>query len=114
MMNQLDLALGENVDENGDIMFMEPNGFRAVEDSGIQFMIISEDEFYDDADVNDVQEAYKDGIKVSSATNVSEGAVFVYSISREDDVFYGKMRIEDVVTINNNTTTLSIEYAEGR
>lgn len=124
-MNQLDLETGElfaEGAEEGEIRFLEPNGFEAINGADIEFVMV-EDDFFNDADVLSAAAEFALGTPVTSVTDLENGDVLVYKVTREVEdedgnvetlTYYGVMRIGNVTVVNGNVVNLEIEYAEGR
>jgi hypothetical protein len=122
--NELNLATGTILAEgsaDGEIRFMEPNGFEVINDADLDFVQVDSD-FMDDADVLSAKAAYEMGNPMTSATDLESGDTFVYRVSREMEdedgnmetmTFYGVFTIKNVVVVNGTAVSFDIDYAEG-
>ena len=123
-MNELDLATGDILAEGsaeGEIRFMDPMGFEVINDANIDFVQVDSD-FWSTADVLSAQAAYEAGTPVTSATDLENGDVFVYRVTRdvededenvEEVTYYGVFRIGNVTVVDGTAVSYDIEYAEG-
>lgn len=124
-MNELNLATGEMFaegSEEGEIRFLEPTGFEVINDADIEFVMVDE-EFFDDADVLSAAAEFALGTPVTSVTDLENGDVLVYRVTREVEdedgntetlTYYGVMRIGNVTVVNGEAVSFEIDYAEGR
>ncbi len=125
-MNQLDLETGElfdNGSEDGEIRFLEPNGFEVINDADIEFVVVDDEDFFADADVLSAAAKFALGTPVTSITGLENGDVLVYRVTRdvEDEdgnvetlTYYGVMKIGNVTVVNGDAVSFEIDYAEGR
>lgn len=124
-MNQLDLETGElfaEGSEEGEIRFLEPTGFEVINDSDIEFVMVDED-FFDDADVLSTAAEFALGTPVTSVTNLENGDVLIYRVTREVEgedgntesfTNYGVIKIGNVTVVNGDAVSFDIDYSEGR
>lgn len=124
-MNQLNFATGKitaDGDTTGEVAFMSPTGFEAVNSSDIQFVEVTTDGFFDTADLDKAKEAFDAGSPVTSVSNLESGDVYVYKVTRdvtdedgntETMTYYGVMKIGDVTVVNGTAVSFEIHYFEG-
>lgn len=123
--SQVDLSTGDifpEGHENGEIGFMDPAGFRVINDVDLEFVRIldNSETFYEEADLMDARAAFNSGLKQTFFTDVEFGDVFVYRITRdvEDEdggitqiTSYGILRVGDVTS--GADISFDIAFAEG-
>ena len=109
-----------------DLEYLDPTGFQVVEGSDLELVPLLAD-YFDTVDegVISAREAFMAGTGVTSATNLQNGDVFVYSATRtienedEEEVdvtVYGIITIGEVTNTNVDgvtTTSFVVNYSEG-
>lgn len=116
----------EMSDLDFDLEYLDPTGFVVEAGSDLELVALPAD-YFDTLDegVITAREAFELGTKITSATNLQNGDVFVYSATRtienedEEEVevtMYGIITIGEVTNTNvdgETTTSFVVNYSEG-
>ncbi len=115
--NQLDLSTGEilsETNENGEIKFLSPNGFEVTNDTDLSFVKVDANSF-GNVDVLATKELFENGDTSTSLSNLKKGDTFVYKVDREDEgIMYGILQVTEITVVNGTSTTISLNYSEGK
>lgn len=109
-----------------DLEYLDPTGFQVESGSDLDFVQVPDNYFESVSEgVISAREAYMAGVPVTSAVNVENGDVFVYSATRtienedgttEEVTVYGVIKISSVTTVTvdgDTTVSYTVSYAEG-
>lgn len=101
-----------------EITFNAPMGFSTA--SGIDFVKanvptgMTSAEYVADLDLFEAETVYESGTKITSIPAVAMDDVYIYKVTREQLVFYGIIRIENVTSVNGGeTVSIDLTFAEG-
>lgn len=122
-MDSYSLATGEYVaNEEAEILFMDPLGFETQ--MGLDFVqaTVPDDmtavEFLEETDLMEAENIYMEGEPMTSFEDVEAGDIFVYRVVRQNEdgeevVYYGMIRIGNVMVTNGTEESFDFEYTEG-
>jgi len=121
-MNEYNLGSGEYAiaGETGEMSFIDPSGFELAVDF-VEATVptgMTAEEYFNDTDLMVAEAAYNAGTKSTSNDNVSDGDVYIYKITRqnedeEDLVYYGIIKIDNTIVVNGTANSFEFKYAEG-
>jgi hypothetical protein len=119
--NEYNLGTGKYAlaGETGEISFKDPSGFELAVDF-VQVTVpsgMTAEEYFNGTDLMVAEAAYNNGTKSTSDDNVSNGDVYIYKVTRqnedeEDLVYYGIIKIGNTIVVNE-TNSFEFKYAEG-
>lgn len=120
-MNEYNLGSGEYAmdGETGEMSFKDPSGFELAVDF-VKVTVpqgVTSEEYFNNTDLMVAEIAYNAGTKLTSVDNVSNGDVYIYKITRQNDddedlVYYGIIKIGNEIVVNG-TESFEFKYAEG-
>lgn len=130
--NKLNLKTGayyanDDAKGKGEIKFKSPSGFEKEATTAIDFVKVGDlsgesiylntpDKFYNEKDLLAIKKLYDSGTKTTSVDSPSLNEMYLYKITRDTEVSYGLIKIENVSTniVNGvSSTSISISSGEG-
>jgi hypothetical protein len=105
--------------ETGEMSFVDPSGFELVVDF-VKATVpagMTAEEYFNNTDLMVAEAAFNAGTKTTSVSDVSNGDVYIYEITRqnedeEDLVYYGIIKIGNTIVVNG-INSFEFKYAEG-
>ncbi len=105
--------------ETGEMSFIDPSGFELAVDF-VEVTVpagMTAEEYFNNTDLMVAEAAFNSGTKITSVNDVSNGDVYIYEITRqnedgEDLVYYGIIKIGNTIVVNG-INSFEFEYAEG-
>jgi hypothetical protein len=109
----------------GEIQFLASNGFEQVPKTNIDFTKVNlaagmtAAAYFSKGDLVTARTNYTNGSVSTSKTGVLKDDIFIYKAERLDDdndtqIFYGLIKITDVILTNGNEETINFSFKEGQ
>jgi hypothetical protein len=109
----------------GEIQFLASNGFEQVPETNIDFTKVNlttgmtAEAYFSEGDLVKARTSYTNGSVSTSKTGVSKDDIFIYKVERLDEdndtqIFYGLIKITDVILTNSNEETINFSFKEGQ
>jgi hypothetical protein len=105
--------------ETGEMSFIDPSGFELAVDF-VEATVpagMTAEEYFNNTDLMVAEAAFNAGTKITSVNDVSNGDVYIYEITRqnedgEDLVYFGIIKIGNTIVVNG-INSFEFKYAEG-